>query len=189
MSENELPFNISNQITHFYIDGAYTDKVQNDQTALLSMTFHKGRIYIYNCIGIRKELYQFLEWFPFYAKNNHWSPQSRIMIELKASGFPMMSMLRTPRYGNFNALGISNKTVALGKFNRVENSEAFLASGKGVLVRGSWNQEFIEQCVAFPNATHDDMVDVLCYAIDEWFIQGFRESNKAYKSLEELGLH
>ena len=49
--------------------------------------------------------------------------------------------------------------MSLGKFNRVENSEPFLASGKIFLIQGSWNMEFIDQCASFPNGLHDDQVD------------------------------
>jgi predicted phage terminase large subunit-like protein len=66
---------------------------------------------------------------------------------------------------------VNSKVEALGKFNRVENSEPTLASGKVFLIKGVWNQEFIDQCAAFPNGTHDDMVDVLCYAIHKYYIK------------------
>lgn len=74
-------------------------------------------------------------------------------------------------YGGFNTRGIDSKVVGLGKFNRVENSEPFLASEKVVLVEGGWNNAFIEQCAEFPNGLHDDMVDVLCYAVDKYFMK------------------
>mgnify|MGYP005998812839 CR=1 FL=1 len=53
----------------------------------------------------------------------------------------------------------------------MENSEPFLASGKVFLVEGGWNTEFIDQCAAFPNGVHDDMVDVLAYAVHKYYIK------------------
>jgi len=80
-------------------------------------------------------------------------------------------MLRKVECGGFNTRAVPNKTVSEGKYNRVENSEPFLASERVVLVRGGWNQKFISQCAAFPNGVHDDLVDVLCYAIHHYFIK------------------
>jgi predicted phage terminase large subunit-like protein len=31
--------------------------------------------------------------------------------------------------------------------------------GNIILVRGAWNEDFVEECAAFPRGTHDDMVD------------------------------
>lgn len=172
--ENELPFNPSSITMDYIIDGAFTEDTQNDETALMACYFHKPsqKLYIFNCIGVRKELYELLGFFKDYAKSNYRSMKSSVHIELKASGHPLKSMLQKFEHGGFNCRGIPSKTVALGKFNRVENSEPFLASGKIVLVQGGWNQRFIDQCATFPNATHDDMVDDLTYAIHHYFIKG-----------------
>lgn len=171
--ESELPFNPANITPDFFIDGAYTEKTKNDETAVMSCYFNKsdGKLYIFNCIGMRKELYELLDFFKSYAKQNHYSPKSKVYIELKASGHPIKSMLSKVQYGGFNAIGINNKVVALGKYNRVENSEASLASGKVVLVEGGWITQFIDQCTSFPNGVHDDMVDVLCYAVHKYLIR------------------
>lgn len=171
--KNELPFNIETVAPDFFIDGAFTDKTQNDETAIGSFYFNKadGNLYVLNAVGMRKELYELLKFIKPYVKKNYYKPNSSVFIELKASGHPIKSMLRKTEYGGFNARGINNKVVALGKFNRVENSEPFLASGRIVLVKGSWNNAFIEQCVAFPNDVHDDLVDILTYAIHKYLIK------------------
>lgn len=174
IKEAELPFNPEHETTNYYIDGAFTESTEADESGLLACVFFRGKLYIYNCMGVRKELYEFLEFFPAYVHQNYYSPMSKINIELKASGHPMMSMLNKPEYGNFNAVGIPNKTVALGKWNRVENTEPFLASGKIILVEGGWNKAFITQCTAFPNGAHDDMVDCFTYAVYEHFVYGIR---------------
>lgn len=171
--KNELPFNINNISPDYFIDGAFTDKTQNDETAIGSFYFNKadGNLYVINAIGMRKELYELLKFIKPYVKKNYYKPTSSIFIELKASGHPIKSMLRKVEYGGFNARGINNKVVALGKYNRVENSEPFLASGRVILVKGEWNNTFIEQCVAFPNDAHDDLVDILTYAIHKYLIK------------------
>jgi predicted phage terminase large subunit-like protein len=137
-------------------------------------------LYIFNCHGIRKELYELLKYFKPYVLQNKYKATSTVYIELKASGHPLKSMLSKVEYGGFNTRKINEKVVALGKFNRVESSEPFLASGKVVLVEGNWNNAFIEQCCQFPNGSHDDMVDDLTYAIFKCFIKK-SESGVSYE--------
>lgn len=171
---NELPFNIDNVKADFFIDGAFTEKTQNDETGLGSAYYNKadGRLYILNISGLRKELYEFLEYFPKYAALHNRRATSSVFIELKASGYPIKSMLSKVLYGGFNTRAIPNKVVNYGKFNRVENAEPFLASGRVVLVNtGNWINSFIEQAAAFPNGAHDDKVDVLAYMIDHYMIK------------------
>jgi len=173
MHEAELPFNPSEVAADFFIDGAFTEKTENDETGLLSGYYHKGtdKLYVFNCSGVRKELYELLKYFKPYVKQNKYGVRSSVYIELKASGYPLKSMLSKPEFGGFNTRKVNPKVEALGKFNRVESVEPFLASGKVVLVKGGWNRLFVDQCKSFPNGTHDDMVDVLCYAIFKYFIK------------------
>lgn len=173
VSEGELPFSLNSITPDFFIDGAFTDSTQNDETGLISAYYHKRNdtLYILNCSGVRKELYEFLPYFKQYANANHYKRTSSVYIELKASGHPMKSMLSKVEHGSFNCRAINNKIVGLGKWNRVENSEPFIASGKVKLLKGSWNNAFIDQCGAFPNGSHDDMLDVACYGIHQYFIR------------------
>lgn len=172
INENELPFDINSVNADFFIDGAFTKESQNDETGILSCYYHKGldKLFIFNCSGVRKELYELLKYFPIYSKVNHRKRKSTIFIELKASGHPLKSMMSKPPY-NYNCRAVDNKVVAYGKLNRVENAEPFIASGKVVLVKGSWNKAFVNQCASFPNGVHDDMLDVAMYAIDKYFLQ------------------
>lgn len=170
IKKSELPFNPASKVVNFWVDGAYTDKTSNDETGLMAEIMHEGTLYIMNCTGVRKELYQFLEYFPEYVKSNGGSSRSLVNIELKASGNDMKSMISKPQFGNFNAVGIRNKAVGLGKYNRVENAEPFILSGKVVLVEGGWNTRFLDQVTSFPNGLNDDMVDVLTYAVDKYMV-------------------
>lgn len=171
MKESELPFNPSNVKKDFFIDGAFTDKVQNDESAQLVCSMHKGILYIHNCHGVRKELNEYLEYIEPFIKQSGYKGNSSVFIEMKASGYGFYSMLRSSKYGGFNCRKINSKHVAYGKMTRVNNIEPTLASGKVVLVQGSWNTPFIDQCASFPNDVHDDMVDVLCYAIHQYFLK------------------
>ena len=89
---------------------------------------------------------------------------------MKASGFGFYSMLKSEDYGSFNCRKINSKVVSYGKLTRAEGVQPIMGSMKVFLVAGGWNEAFIDQCCNFPNDTHDDMLDLLCYAIYEYFI-------------------
>lgn len=170
IDQNMLPFSESSMPKDFWIDGAFTKDVQNDESAQMSCTFYKGNLYIFNCHGVRKELHEYLKYIVPYLKTSGYRSTSNIFIEMKASGFGFYSMLKSSEYGNHNCRKINSKTVSYGKLTRAHNAQPTLASGKVFLVKGNWNEAFIDQCASFPNDTHDDMLDLLCYAVDHYFI-------------------
>jgi predicted phage terminase large subunit-like protein len=180
---SELPFNLNDVKADFFIDGAFTEQTQNDETGLGSFYYHKqtNTLYVLNVSGVRKELYELLPYFKQYVLLNQYKSSSNVFIELKASGHPLKSMLSKPEYGGFNCRAVPSKVVGLGKWNRVENAEPFLASGKVVLVEGSWNKAFIDQCCGFPNLVHDDLVDILCYGVHHYFIKSDAGGGVSYE--------
>ncbi len=170
INQSELPFNPRSIKKDFFIDGAFTKESQNDESAQMACSFYKGNLYIFNCHGIRYELYEYLKYIRPWLRESGYNATSSVWIEMKASGYGFYSMLKSREYGSHNCRKIPNKTVRQGKMTRVESIQPIMASGKVFLVKGSWNNAFIDQCASFPNDVHDDMVDVLCYAIHEHFI-------------------
>jgi hypothetical protein len=87
---------------------------------------------------------------------------------MKASDMDLFDV-KVPNYGNHNCRKINSKLLqaekwqGLKRFNQHCIRESFFGSG-------SWNESFMDQCASFPNDTHDDMVDVLAYAIHEYFM-------------------
>lgn len=170
INESELPFNPNGIKKDFWIDGAFTENVKNDESAQMVCSFYNGNLYIFNCHGVRKELSKYLEYIRPFMKESGYTARSSVFIEMKASGYSFYSMLRSPQFGSFNCRKINSRNVSDGKHTRVESIEPTLASGKVFLIRGNWNKAFVDQCCAFPNDVHDDMVDVLAYAIHEYYI-------------------
>jgi predicted phage terminase large subunit-like protein len=154
--------------TDIYIDGAYTSNTANDPTAIMLVAYNKEQSIVLNSTTVHLELYELLEFFPKYCDtHNVEKGRTRVFIEPKASGKSLRSMLKKKGY---NAIEINNKRVALGKVSRVEDSSPALQAGKVSVLKGSWNNNFIDECVSFPNGLHDDQVDNLCYSVFEYFI-------------------
>jgi predicted phage terminase large subunit-like protein len=64
------------------------------------------------------------------------------------------------------------KVVSGDKATRARPASAQAEAGNIKLVRGSWNEAFLEEVCTFPNAAHDDQVDVLSDLINELALGG-----------------
>lgn len=181
---NELPFNVDRITPNYVIDSAYTEKTENDATAVLTYYVYKGVLYILNCVAVRKSLGKFIEYFQEYTQQTGYKKQSKVYIELKASGESLRTQLRDVKNGAFNTVGIPNKFVREGKVTRVMGIEPFLSTGKVLLVSGGWNKSFIEECLEFPNGRHDDRVDTLTYACYNVFMRGGRKGVKVGRNVK-----
>ena len=182
ITEAELPFNLGNADdyedtdeealpflgTDIWIDGAYTEKTSNDPTGLMACVYHDNALYILNAVDKWMELYELLKYFPGFAESNYHGTRDKVYIEPKASGKSLKSMLNKDGY---NCVEIANAVVMVGKMARVKDAEPTLESGKIYLVKGTWNDKFINQCAVFPNGKHDEHVDNLCYSINKYFIK------------------
>ena len=182
ITEAELPFNLGDPGDYknadqakcpfigadIWIDGAYTEKTHNDPTGMMACVFHDNHLYILNAVDKWMEMHELLKYFPGFADSNYHSSRERVYIEPKASGKSLRSMLNKM---GFNCVEIANDVVSVGKMARVKDAEPTLDSGKVSLVKGPWNDKFINQCAIFPNGKHDEHVDNLCYAINKYFIK------------------
>ena len=169
---SEIPFNINQATWNLWIDGAWTDRANNDPTALGYEFYdkHNKILYIRRIIDFRKRISEAIEYVKQDAALWGITRQSLVNIELKSSGEAFKDFLFKAGY---NTTGIDNKTVALGKITRVEGVEAILRGGRVILIdEGNWIEYFVSQCESFPNGTHDDMVDILCYMIYKYFLTG-----------------
>ena len=166
--ETVVNFNPNNYKFEIYVDGAYTNKTNNDPTAILHIAYNKNEIIIINSTTVRMELFELLEYFPKYCEVQGFDKRrGKVWIEPKASGKSLRSMFQK---NGFNAIEIPNKQVSAGKISRVEDSAPSIQGGKVKVVKGAWNNSFFEEVAGFPNAKHDDQVDNLCYAVIEHFI-------------------
>ena len=183
MYDKEVPFNPDDVPMQFMIDGAFTDKTKNDPSALIAYRVHSGKVYIYNCLSVRYNLPKFLTYVRGWLMSMGYDDRSLIKIELKASGYSFMQMMREEQYGGFNTDQINSVHVGWGKITRAEAAAPSVASGKVVLIRGGWNTAFVGQVSNFPNDTHDDMLDLLCYSVLD-NMKGIK--GKVYKTSSNL---
>jgi len=148
----------------FFLDTAYTKKQENDPSALMACTFYNDNIYIKEVLTVRMEFPDLTKKIPEFCKSNGYDSSSMVYVEPKASGKSVVQHLKQ----NTNINIIEGKTPTNDKISRANAVSPFIESGRCFLIKGNWNENFINECNSFPNGLHDDMVDVLTMAIDEF---------------------
>lgn len=143
---------------NFYSDTAYTKKVTNDPSVILAYTVNAGILYILSVSVVWKEFPEFKKHFARWILANGYSGKSRVHVEAKATGKPVIDELK----GKLNVIG---ENVSDSKVERVVAQTAKMESGVVKLVAGAWNDGFISECEAFPDGKHDDQVDCLTGAM------------------------
>lgn len=150
-----------NIIWNFEVDGAFTSDISNDQSAILSWCLIDNVMYIRDSTAVWEETNDFIKTLISNVQFNGYTNSSRIYIENKASGIVFLQVLK-----NQTQLNVIGEVPKGGKEERVKSVLPFLESGRCVLVRGNWNEEFINQCGVFPRGKLKDRVDTLTAAIN-----------------------
>jgi predicted phage terminase large subunit-like protein len=150
-------------VWNFTIDGAYTEKGENDATAIMAYAKYKGNLYIRNVSAVRLGMPELLKYIPDFCIANGYTSESRIKVEPKASGLSIVQMIRSQTELNI----IADKPPRTDKIARVEKCTPFMESGRVFLLENApWVEGYLYELKIFPNGEHDDQVDVTTMAID-----------------------
>lgn len=160
-----------------FIDGAYTNNKNNDPTGILITSFSNDKIIIHNYIREWWTLAELLDNFNSVTLINGIMPTDQILIEPKASGKDIVSMFR--RMVNVPTNDYQGDFVKVSKMERLQTSAPYIQQGSIVLEYGNWNDTFINEVCMFPNAKHDEAVDLLSYSVEEYLIKRRRQGSRA----------
>jgi len=163
---NTLTRNPLTEPIEFFVDGAYTAKTENDPSGLMACFVKNNFIYILNVTEVWLEFPQLCEFIGKYAHGNAYTNNSRIKVEPKATGISVVQSLRAASKLNIieTAPPTDDKTTRL-------NAVSPIIEGRRVkLVKGAWNKAYLDQVTTFPNAKHDEFVDLTVMAINELLV-------------------
>lgn len=165
ISFNEFTAMRFNEPMHFYLDTAYERKKStgNDPSGILAACRIGQYIYIYNAKQAWLEMPDLLRFIPEYMSAHGGDKQSILHVEPKANGKSVIQMLRT--ISTLNVRETQPPTDS--KVTRFKVVSPRIECGRVFLVGGDWNEDFLNQICAFPNAEHDEYVDILGYAIND----------------------
>lgn len=142
-------------------DTAYTEKTQNDPSGVLCFGKANNNIYLFDFKKFHLEFSDLIRALIIFIKRNK-ATKKGFYVEPKANGLSVIQVLR--KHTSINAIEYEMRDG--DKISRAYALQPFLEALRVFLVEGEWNEDFIEQCTSFPNAAHDEEVDVLGMAID-----------------------
>ena len=146
---------------NFVADTAYTADEKNDPSGYIAYA-KQGHNYIIRAAKTEHlEFPQLMKALPNFVKRNGYGRKSMIEIEPKASGKSLVQTIREET--NLNVK--EGVPPAKDKTARVNDSSPTMESRRVKLIRGDWNEEFIQQLITFPNAKHDEYVDCVTMMI------------------------
>lgn len=145
---------------HFVADTAYTKDEENDPSGYLAYA-RTGEAN--QDVVIRYAQKDFLE-FPqlcktlvSFAKQHGYTDKSIFEIEPKSSGKSAVQQIKAT-----TALNIKDAITPIkDKVARANSQSAKVEAGRVTLIRGSWNDMFLDEVCSFPRAPHDELVDCL----------------------------
>jgi predicted phage terminase large subunit-like protein len=153
-----------NEPIDFLVDTAFTDNKKNDPTGIIGVCCIKNNLYIHCGKKLYMQFPELIRFIPSYVKENGYRHNSVIRIEPKANGISVVQQLR--EMTGLNVKEIVSDLVRESKETRLTSGSAKIESGRVFLVKGNWNEEFIDEVTGFPNKIHDEFPDLLGYAID-----------------------
>ncbi|MBO4849872.1 MAG: phage terminase large subunit [Prevotella sp.] len=159
----------------FFLDTAYTDKTSNDPSGIIATCKLGGDLYVTHAAKVNMKFPDLLRFIPEYARQHGYTPRSTIRIEPKANGLSVIDQLKETTGLNV----VATPSPRDGKETRLYAASPSIEGGRVVLVDGAWNEAFIDEVCGFPSKTHDEYVDVLCYAIDHHLSHPFKPIDKA----------
>lgn len=146
------------------IDGAYTKDTANDPTGLMVYGKYNNDVYILSSIDKYLELPELIKFIPTYIQSLG-VPISIIKAEPKASGKSIVQLLRSQTA--LNVAEIKSEFVMMSKIERARSVSPYIESNRVKLIEGAWNEQYLSQIAMFPNAKHDEHVDLTAYAIED----------------------
>jgi predicted phage terminase large subunit-like protein len=160
INESELPPQINWEM---YIDGAYTKDTKNDPTGIQISGSHDGNLYILKSIDKYLEMPDLKNFISSFIAGVGVEI-SMVLIEPKASGKSLAQLLL--RETKLNVCELSTNFVKYSKIERARASSPFIEGGRVFLVKDNWNEAFLQQVSTFPNAKHDEHIDITSYSIE-----------------------
>lgn len=174
----ELPNDV---VWDVFVDGAFTDKKGvNDPTGIGLFAKIGNQLFVRKFYPVYKKLPDLVSYIKEMCVNGEFNElKSRIFVEPKASGMPLVQYLENDTDYNVVLIGANNKREAKlvqeGKRARHEMIKSKAQSGRIVVVEDgiddSWINGYITEICGFPRAAHDESVDVTGYAVNHFYMK------------------
>lgn len=160
IDKHELPPNI---VWECFIDGAYTKDTKNDPTGIQISGKSGNDLYILSSIDKYLEMPELTRFIKPHI-DAIGVDVKLTLVEPKASGKSLVQIIR--KETNLQITEINTDFVKISKIERARASSPYIEGGRVHLVRGAWNDGYLNQVGTFPNAKHDEHIDLTAYSIE-----------------------
>lgn len=161
IKKSEVPKDIK---WNLIIDGAYTKDTKNDPTGLQIGGKHDNNYYILSSIDKYLEMPELIKFIPKHIENSGVQI-NMTYVEPKASGKTIKQLIQSQT--KINITEIKSKFVNMSKIECARATSPYIEGGRVILVEGSWNESYLQQVATFPNAKHDEHIDLTCYGVEK----------------------
>lgn len=172
---HQVPREALRKVRDFTVDSADKTKRTNDYSGFLCYTEFKGYVFLFNYLDVKERFSQRVRMLRDFIETNG-SPQSRVYIEPKSSGPAIIQFMQ-----DHTQINVLEWVMAEGdKVARLNSIMPFLEARRVVLVKGPWNDEFINNVLSFQGRQVDkaEEVDTLVMACINVFL---RKSSTGYR--------
>lgn len=169
---------------HFFLDTAYDEKkkkTDNDPSGIIATSMINNALFIFDAKKLYKQFPDLIKFIPGYLKANGYDSRGSLRIEPKANGKSVIHQLERDTKINVT----QTPTPTESKETRLNAASPGIECGRVYLVEGEWTEGFIDEVCGFPLKTHDEYVDLVCYAID--YHLGGSKINTQQLTKESLG--
>lgn len=162
----------ANLTWHWVFDTAYTDDLNNDETAALCWAKYQNRIILRHAENVFLEFPELVRFTVSTTQQHGFTSKTKIYVEPKASGKSLVQAVRRGTKLNI----IEDDNPIKDKKARVKDVTGMLEARRCVLIRGPWNENFLHVVKMFPMIKRKGLTDCLVMAM-----------NKLKKTEEEWG--
>lgn len=164
--KSEIPINSLKW--ELFIDGAYTKDTKNDPSGFQIGAKWDNNYVIWSSIDKYLEMPELLKFLPNHILSSGVDIKMSL-VEPKASGKSLVQLIR--QQTKLNITEIKTNFVNSSKIDNARTCSHFIEGGRVILVKGSWNESFLNQIAVFPNGKHDEHIDLTCYGIERNLIE------------------
>lgn len=169
VDKNEIPLNLLRW--ELFIDGAYTKNTANDPTGFQIGAKWDNNYVIFSSIDKYLEMPELLKFIPNHI-NASGLKIALTLVEPKASGKSLQQMINSTT--GLSITEIKTDFVNSSKIENARTCASFIEGGRVYLVKGTWNEAFLNQVGTFPNAKHDEHIDLTCYGIERNLLNNYK---------------
>lgn len=146
------------------VDGAYTKNTANDPSGFLIGAKWGSNYVLLTFVDKYLEMPELVKFIPNFIGASGVDV-TMTLVEPKASGQSIVQILRQET--NLNVMEIKTKFVGRSKIENARACSPYIEAGRVILIKGAWNEHFLQQVATFPNSKHDEAIDCTAYGIEK----------------------